>query len=136
MQRNEELSGGISKMKNALQRLKLGCKRLPITLQETHEKLGWMGIELQKSGMWDGDRKNLQRLVMADYQAQLAVVEYGKELMGGGHDPRTYVVQRKKASGEQFIISLKKASQEGIPKPIYTVPYLIYAYGVHSRDDF
>jgi hypothetical protein len=38
-----------------------------------------MGIELQKAGMWDGDRKHLQRLVMADYQAQSAAVEYGKE---------------------------------------------------------
>jgi hypothetical protein len=65
--------------------------------------------------MWDGDRKHLQRPVMADYQAQLAAVEYGKELMGGAHDPRTYVGQKNKASGGQFI-SLKKASQEGIPK--------------------
>jgi hypothetical protein len=50
-----------------------------------------MGIELQKAGMWDGVRKHLQRLAMTDYQAQLVAVEYGKEVMGDSHDPRTYV---------------------------------------------
>jgi hypothetical protein len=28
---------------------------------------------------------------MADYQSQLAAVEYGKEIMGKDHDPRSHV---------------------------------------------
>ena len=118
-----------SMMENALQRLKFGMQTVAGHPSRKHEKVGWMAIELQKAGIWDGDRKHLQRLVMADYQAQLAAVEYGKELMGAAHDPRTYVGQKKKSCGGQFI-SLKKASQEGIPKNVYTAPYLIYAYGV------
>jgi hypothetical protein len=116
-------------MKNALQRLKFGMQTIAGNPSRKHEKVGWMAIELQKAGMWDGDRNHLQRLVMADYQAQLAAVEYGKELMGAAHDPRTYIGKKKKACGGKFV-SLKKASQEGIPKNVYTVPYLIYAYGV------
>jgi hypothetical protein len=67
--------------------------------------------------------------VIADYQAQLAAVEYGKELMGEDHDPRSYVGIKTKASRGKFT-SMKKASQGGIPKNVYTIPFLIYAYGV------
>ncbi len=79
--------------------------------------------------MWDGDKKHIQQLVMADYQSQLAAVEYGKEIMGEDHDPRTYVGKKSKSSQGRFT-SMKKASQSGIPKNVYTVQYLIYAYGV------
>ena len=79
--------------------------------------------------MWDGDKKHIQHLVMADYQSQLAAVENGKDIMGQDHDPRSYVGKKSKRSCGKFI-SLKKESQGGIPKNVYTVPYLIYAYGV------
>jgi hypothetical protein len=58
-----------------------------------------MHIELQKADMWDGDKKQIQQMVMADYHSQLPVVEYGKEIMGKDHDPRCYVEGKKKVAG-------------------------------------
>jgi hypothetical protein len=49
--------------------------------------------------------------------------------MGEYHDPRSYVGIKTKASRGKFS-SMKKASQGGIPKNVYTIPFLIYAYGV------
>ncbi len=49
--------------------------------------------------MWDGDKKQIQQMVMADYHSQLPVVEYGKEIMGKDHDPRCYVEGKKKVAG-------------------------------------
>ncbi len=83
-------------MTNALQRLKFGLQTTSNNPSRRHEKEGWMRIELQKAGMWDGDKKHIQQLVMADYQSQLAAVEYGKDIMGKGHEPRSYVEKKKK----------------------------------------
>jgi hypothetical protein len=85
-------------MTNAVQRLKFGLQTVGNNPSRKHEKEGWMRGELIKAGMWDGDKNKLERLVIADYQAQLAAMEYGKELMGEDHDPRSYVGIKTKAS--------------------------------------
>jgi hypothetical protein len=90
------------KMTNAVQRLKFGQQTVANNPSRRHEKEGWMRGELIKAGMWDGDKKQLERLVIADYHAQLAAVEYGKELMGHDHDPRSYVGIKTKQAGESL----------------------------------
>ncbi len=42
-------------------------------------------------------------------------------------DPRDYTGVRSSNSGGKYVF-LKKNSQQGIPKNIYTIPYLMWAY--------
>jgi hypothetical protein len=50
-------------------------------------------------------------------------------------DPREYKgVIGKKSGGK--LVSLKKASQEGVPKNIHTLGYLLFAYGVSKTTFF
>jgi hypothetical protein len=50
-------------------------------------------------------------------------------------DPREYKGVIGKNSGGKFV-SLKKASQEGVPKNIHTLGYLLFAYGVSKTTFF
>jgi hypothetical protein len=74
----EVRSHPFNKMTNAVQQLKFGLQTVGNNPSRKHEKKGWMRGGLIKAGMWNGDKKKLERLVIADYHSQLAAVEYGK----------------------------------------------------------
>jgi len=58
-----------------------------------------------------------------------------KEAMGENFvDPRDHTGTTGEDSGGKFV-SMKKVSQRGVPKGVFTVPYLLYAYNV-SRSTF
>jgi hypothetical protein len=70
----------------------------------------------------------LRKQVLSDYKCQLAGIE-GRWLALGANfkDPR-----ETKGHNDEFekFVSLKKDSQLEIPKNIWTIPYLLHAYGV------
>ena len=49
-------------------------------------------------------------------------------------DPRDHTGTRDESSGGKFV-SMKKVSQHGVPKGVFTIRYLLYAYDV-ARSTF
>jgi hypothetical protein len=69
--------------------------------------------------------------IMTDYNCQLAYLQRLEHALGDAYkDPREYTgVRRATDSGGKYV-SLKKSSQQGVPKNVCTIPYLMWAYDV------
>ena len=112
-----------------LQWLKLGLK------SRKHEKKGWLKDLLIAEGYLRNDKTMIWSRVLSDHRCQLAAIEGMREVMGDDfRDPREYRGTSAKGSGGRFV-SMKIPSQQGIPKNVYTIPFLLYAYDV-SRTTF
>ena len=96
-----------------------------------HEKPGWLKDALVENNILPADDKvALWNRVLLDYQCQLSCLEGMQHVLGSEYkDPREYTGIRDKNSGGKYV-STKKTSQQGIPKNVFTIPYLMWAYDV------
>ena len=81
----------------------------------------------------EASEKALWKRVLSDYKCQLAAIEGIRLALGPKfEDPRG-----TKGHNGEFgkFVSQKKESQQHIPKNIWTIPYLLYAYDV-KRSNF
>jgi hypothetical protein len=99
----------------------------------THEKRGWLKDKLLKAGLLEPTNEALWKRIISDYKCQMSALEGMKLAMGAKfEDPREY----KGVPGEAGkFVSLKKDSQQDVPKNMWTIPFLIYAYDV-KRSNF
>jgi hypothetical protein len=99
----------------------------------THEKRGWLKEKLLQYQLMEGSTEALWKRVISDYKCQLSGIEGMKLALGKTFvDPREY----KGIAGEKGIfVSGKKDSQVGVPKNMWTIPYLLHAYDV-KRSNF
>ncbi len=102
-----------------------------------HEKKGWLRQQLiENNELHPSDEEMLWKRVISDFKCQESYREGMKAVMGSTFtDPRDYKGVIGKNSGGKFV-SLKTASQEGVPKNIHTLGYLFYAYGVSETTFF
>jgi hypothetical protein len=101
----------------------------------THEKNGWLKEKLLQYGLMEATDEALWKRVMSDYKCQLAGIEGMRLALGSTFkDPRE---TKGHTSNGQFgkFVTLKKDSQLDIPKNMWTIPYLLHAYGV-KRSNF
>ena len=95
-----------------------------------HERKGWLKEELLKHKLLVDNKAALWARVLSDYACTEAGREGMEKALGKNYvDPREHKGAKGKQSGGRFI-SLKKQSQIGVPKNIWTLGYLVYAYGV------
>ena len=96
-----------------------------------HEKEGWLLLKLEELNILPANNKSAKwARVLTDYHCQLAYLEGLKHALGAAYkDPREYHGVRGTDTGGKFV-SQKKRSQQGVPKNIYTIPYLMWAYNV------
>ena len=96
-----------------------------------HEKPGWLKDVLVEHNILPANDKNaLWNRVLLDYQCQLSCLEGMQHVLGCNYkDPREYTGIRDKNSGGKYV-STKKTSQQGIPKNVFTIPYLMWAFDV------
>ena len=113
--------------KTSLEWLKYGLET------RRHEKEGWLLQLLEEHNILPANNKIAKwSRVMTDYNCQLAYLEGLQHALGDAYkDPRDYTGVRSSDSGGKYV-SLKKNSQQGIPKNIYTIPYLMWAYKVNK----
>ncbi len=80
------------------------------------------------------ERKALWSRVMSDYQCQLVAIETMQSTIGDDFKDSCLVsehgVVHEKSNGR-----VESSSKAGVPKGIFTIPYLLYAYDV-SRSSF
>ncbi len=99
----------------------------------THEKKGWLKDKLLEYDLMEATDEALWKRVLSDYKCQLAGIE-GMQLALGSKfkDPRETM-----GHNGQFgkFVSQKKESQLEIPKNMWTIPYLLHAYGF-KRSNF
>ena len=95
-----------------------------------HERKGWLKDELLKYNLIADTKAALWARVLSDYACTEAAREGMAKALGSAYvDPRDHKGVKGKDSGGKFV-SLKKASQQGVPKNVWTLGYLVYAYGV------
>ncbi len=95
-----------------------------------HEKKGWLKKELQKHNLLADTKAALWARVLSDYACTEVAREGMAKALGSVYDdPREHKGVKGKASGGRFV-SLKKERQLGVPKNVWTLGYLVYAYGV------
>ena len=81
------------------------------------------------------NKDDLWARIMSDYRCQIAAIDGMKEAMGDDFvDPRDHKGTNVEGGGGRFV-SLKKMTQRGVPKGVFTIPYLLHAYNV-SRSTF
>jgi len=99
-------------------------------LTRKHETKGWLLNELRTHNVLLDSKAALWARVLSDY-ACLESARHGmEEALGDKYvDPREHKGVQGKASGGKFV-SLKKASQMDVPKNMWSLGYLVYAYGV------
>jgi hypothetical protein len=99
----------------------------------THEKRGWLRDKLLEYDLMEATDEALWKRVLSDYKCQLAGIEGMRLALGTKFkDPR----ETKGHNGEfGKFVSQKKESQLEIPKNMWTIPYLLHAYGV-KRSNF
>ncbi len=97
-----------------------------------HETKGWLLNELRTHNVLRDTKAALWARVLSDY-ACLESARHGMEKALGDKyvDPREHRVVQGKASGGKFL-SLKKSSQMHVPKNMWSLGYLVYAYGVEK----
>jgi hypothetical protein len=95
-----------------------------------HEHKGWLKEELFKHKLLADNKVALLARVLPDYACTEAGREGMEKALGKNYiHPREHKGVKGKQSGGRFI-SLKKQSQIGVPKNIWTIGYLMHAYGV------
>jgi hypothetical protein len=86
--------------------------------------------ELHKHKLLADNKGALWARVLSDYACTEAAREGMEKSLGQNYvDPREHKGVHGKQSGGRFI-SLKKQSQLGVPKNIWTLGYLMHAYGL------
>ena len=81
------------------------------------------------------NKDDLWTRIMSDYRCQIAAIDGMKEAMGDDFvDPRDHKGTNVEGGGGRFV-SLKKMTQRGVPKGVFTIPYLLHAYDV-ARSTF
>ena len=99
-------------------------------LTRKHETKGWLLNELQTHLVLLDTKAALWARVLSDYACLEAARQGMEKALGDKYvDPREHKGVQGKASGGKFV-SLKKASQLTVPKNMWTLGYLLYAYGV------
>jgi hypothetical protein len=95
-----------------------------------HETLGWLKHELISHNLLVDTKAAIWALVLSDYACLQAARDGMEKTLGAKYvDPREHKGVQGKKSGGKFV-SLKKASQMGVPKNMWAPGHLIYAYGV------
>jgi hypothetical protein len=96
-----------------------------------HGKKGWLRTLLQHEGVLQDSPIALWSRVLSDYKSILAVIIEGVKIAMASNfrDSREFVGVQGLGSGGKFV-SKQKATQAGIPKNEYSIPYLLYAYDV------
>jgi hypothetical protein len=95
-----------------------------------HERKGWLKEELLKHKLVADNKTAMWTRVLSDYACTEAGREGMEKALGKNYvDPREHKGVQGKQSGGRYI-SLKKESQIGVPKNIWTLGYLMHAYGV------
>jgi hypothetical protein len=113
--------------KTPLQWLESGLK------SRSHEKRGWLKDKLLTLGLMEATDEALWQRVMSDYKCQLSAIEGTRLALGTSfNDPRDH--KGNQGEGGKFV-SLKKDTQADVPKNMWTIPYLLYAYDV-KRSNF
>ena len=113
--------------KTPLQWLESGLK------SRSREKRGWLKDKLIKHGLMEATDKALWQRVISDYKCQLSAIEGMRLALGPRfNDPRDH--KGDQGEGGKFV-SLKKESQADVPKNMWTIPFLLYAYDV-KRSSF
>ena len=108
--------------KTPLQWLESGLK------SRSHEKRGWLKAKLLKHGLMEPSNEALWQRVMSDYKCQLSAIEGMRLALGASfNDPREH--KGNQGDGGKFV-SLKKDTQADVPKNMWTIPFLLYAYDV------
>jgi hypothetical protein len=99
----------------------------------THEKRGWLKDKLLEYNLMEANDEALWKRVLSDYKCQLAAIEGMRLALGPKFtDPR----ETKGHNGEfGKFVSQKKESQQDIPKNMWTIPYLLYAFDL-KRSNF
>jgi hypothetical protein len=107
----------------------LGWLKWGLTTRK-HETKGWLAATLISNGELLEGEDALWKRVLSDYRCQLAFLEGMKEVLADKFtDPREYKGVQGKNSGGKFV-SLKTDNQAHVPKNVYSLGYLLYAYGV------
>ncbi len=109
-------------IKSPLEWLESGLK------SRSHEKSGWLKEKLLHYGLMEASREAMWQRILSDYKCQLSGIEGMKVALGASFtDPREH--KGNQGHGGKFI-SVKKDSQVGVPKNMWTIPYLLHAYDV------
>jgi hypothetical protein len=89
--------------------------------------------KLLEYGLLEPNKEALWKRVISDYKCQLSAIEGMRLALGPKFvDPREY---KGVAGIKGKFVSEKKDSQLGVPKNMWTIPYLLYAYDV-KRSNF
>ncbi len=108
--------------KTPLQWLESGLK------SRSHEKRGWLKAKLLKHGLMEPSNEALWQRAMSNYKCQLSAIEGMRLALGTSfNDPREH--KGNQGDGGKFV-SLKKDTQADVPKNMWTIPFLLYAYDV------
>jgi hypothetical protein len=96
-----------------------------------HEKKGWLRqLLIENKELHPTDDDMLWKRVVSDFKCQESYREGMKEALGAEYkDPREYKGIIGKNSGGKFV-SKKTPSQQGVPKNVHSLAYLLYAYDV------
>jgi len=98
-----------------------------------HERRGWLRDVLLQEGEIIDDTYSIWRRVLSDYKCQLSGIEGMRCVMEDDFvDPRKHIGTPGVAGD---FVSTKRASQIGVPKNPWTIPYLLHAFDV-SRSSF
>ena len=99
-----------------------------------NEKCGWLKALLTTHNLLPPGKDALWCRIMGDYQCQIVAIEAMQSAIGADFkDPRLvseHSVGKDKRSGR-----FKNNNKAGVPKGIFTIPYLLHAYDV-SRSTF
>jgi hypothetical protein len=96
-----------------------------------HERKGWLKEELEKHKLIPDTKGALWARVLSDYACTEAARNGMQKALGEKYvDPGEHKGVHGKESGGRFISLKKDDSQIGIPKNIWTLGYLVYAYDV------
>ena len=72
------------------------------------------------------NKDDLWARIMSDYRCQIAAIDGMKEAMGDAFvDPREHKGTNVEGGGGRYV-SLKKTTQRGVPKGVFTIPYLLH----------
>jgi hypothetical protein len=101
-----------------------------------HETKGWILNELKTHKVLLDTKAALWARVLSDYACLEAARDGMEKALGDKYvDPREHKGVQGKTSGGKFV-SLKKASQIDVPKNMWTLGYLVHAYGVNKAKSF
>jgi hypothetical protein len=102
-----------------------------------HEKKGWLRqLLIDNNELHPTDEELVWKRVISDFKCQEAYREGLKSVLGSDYkDPREYTCIIGKNSGGKFV-SIKTPTQQGVPKNVHSLGYLLHAYNVSKTTFF